>query len=160
MAQSTADTADAHMAVSGPAVPAPTLVDIYLLCYVPSPLFHAHWSVFVPNVGQLSPERGTVINVRGDPFKGFAHEFERGYVPSQDPEKPPLITKLASIDGSLVARCPGQRDGPVEVGTDVAPQNELERLALQVGAPGPSLGRRASQDVCRLNSPAQSDMQL
>lgn len=115
-------------------------VDIFLLCYLPSPLFHAHWAIFVPD--QARPQCGTVLNVRGDPLHGFIHEFERGYVPSEDPEKPPMVLKLGTIAERLVRSEDTARDGK-----DATAHNQLERLALSIDAPGPSLGRGASKDV-------------
>lgn len=116
------------------------MVDIFLLCYLPSPLFHAHWALFVPD--QARPQRGTVLNVRGDPLHGFEHEFERGYVPSEDPEKPPAIIKLGTIAGLLT-----RTESTAPNGKDATAYNQLERLALSVDAPGRSLGRGASKDV-------------
>lgn len=115
-------------------------VDIFLLCYLPSPLFHAHWALFVPD--QARPQCGTVLNVRGDPLHGFVHEFERGYVPSEDPEKPPTVLKLGTVAERLI-----RPEGTTPDGKDATAYNELERLALSVDAPGRSLGRGASKDV-------------
>lgn len=114
--------------------------NLYLLCFIPSPLFHAHWSIFLPH--EADPRRGTVIHVRGDPLLGFVHEFERGYVPSENPDKPPFMTKFATIKRTLV-----RPDGPLQPGKDTTAHNELERVALSIDAPGPSLGRKASKDV-------------
>lgn len=125
---------------SSPATVFSGTVDIFLLCYLPSPLFHAHWAVFVPD--QARPQYGTVLNVRGDPLHGFVHEFERGYIPSEDPEKPPAELKLGTIAERLIE--------PEEIapdGKDATAYNQLERLALSVDAPGRSLGRGASKDV-------------
>lgn len=115
-------------------------VDIFLLCYLPSPLFHAHWALFVPE--KARPECGTVLNVRGDPLNGFVHEFERGYIPSEDPEKPPTVLKLGTISERLI-----RSEGTAPDGIDVTAYNQLERLALSIDAPGQSLGRGASKDV-------------
>ncbi|KAG6357823.1 hypothetical protein INS49_013703 [Diaporthe citri] len=114
-------------------------VDVFLLCYLPSPLFHAHWALFVPD--QARPQCGTVLNVRGDPLNGFVHEFERGYIPSEDPEKPPTVLKLGTIAERLIKP---ERIAPN--GKDLAAYNRLERLALSIDAPGRSLGRGASKD--------------
>lgn len=116
------------------------MVDIFLLCYLPSPLFHAHWALFVPDPKR--PQRGTVLNVRGDPLNGFVHEFERGYVPGEDPEKPPAVLKLGAIAERLI-----RADETAPDGKDATAYNELERLALSVDAPGRSLGRGASKEV-------------
>lgn len=113
---------------------------VFLLCYLPSPLFHAHWALFVPDPER--PQRGTVLNVRGDPLHGFAHEFERGYVPSEDPEKPPAVLKLGAIAERLI-----RAEGSAPDGNDSTAHNQLERLALSVDAPGRSLGRGTSKDV-------------
>lgn len=115
-------------------------VDIFLLCYLPSPLFHAHWAICVPD--QAKPTCGTVLNVRGDAFKGFVHEFERGYIPSEDQDKPPKVLKLGAIEKSLI-----EFEDAAPDGKDTTACNRLERLALSVDAPGRSLGRRASKDV-------------
>lgn len=115
-------------------------VDIFLLCYLPSPLFHAHWALFVPEKSR--PECGTVLNVRGDPLHGFEHEFERGYIPSEDPEKPPTMLKLGRIAERLI-----RSEGTAPDGKDATAYNQLERLALSIDAPGRSLGRGASKDV-------------
>ncbi|KAG8162714.1 hypothetical protein KVR01_007192 [Diaporthe batatas] len=135
-----ADTQDhnCESTSSAPAIDAGT-VDIFLLCYLPSPLFHAHWAVFVPD--QARPTCGTVVNVRGDPLNGFAHEFERGYIPSEDPEKPPKVLNLGAIAKNLI-----EFERPVPDGKDATACNQLERLALSVDAPGRSLGRGASKD--------------
>lgn len=116
------------------------MTDLYLLCYIPSPLFHAHWSIFIPE--QANYQRGTVINVRGDPLNGFVHEFERGYIPSEDPDKPPFMTRLGAARDTLV-----RPHHYMEAGIDVVAHTELERLALSIPAPGPSLGRSPSIGV-------------
>lgn len=115
-------------------------VDIFLLCYLPSPLFHAHWALFIPN--QARPQCGTVLNVRGDPLNGFVHEFEREYIPSEDPEKPPTMLKLGTIAERLI-----RSEGTAPYGKDATAFNQLERLALSIDAPGRSLGRGASKNV-------------
>lgn len=116
------------------------MIDLYLLCFIPSPLFHAHWSIFIPY--QANPRRGTVLDVRGDPLNGFVHEFERGYIPSEDPDKPPFMTKLGASRDTLV-----RSHHYMEAGIDVIAHTELERLALSIPAPGPSLGRSPSIGV-------------
>lgn len=141
-----ADTQD-HNCESTPstaAIDAGT-VDIFLLCYLPSPLFHAHWAVFAPD--QARPTCGTVLNVRGDPLNGFVHEFERGYIPSEDPEKPPKLLNLGAV-----AKCLVESEGAAPDGKDTTACNQLERLALSVDAPGRSLGRGASRDVSRISN--------
>lgn len=135
---------NAEDCTSGPALTTAAadsgMVDVFLLCYLPSPLFHAHWALFVPDPER--PQRGTMLNVRGDPLHGFVHEFERGYVPSEDPEKPPAVLKLGAISERLI-----RAEGAAPDGKDATAYNELERLALSVDAPGRSLGRGASKDV-------------
>lgn len=116
------------------------MVDLYLLCYIPSPSFHAHWSIFIPDQADL--QLGTVINVRGDPLNGFVHEFERGHIPGENPDKPPFMTKLGALEDTIV-----RPHHSVEAGMDAVACTELERLALSIPAPGPSLGRSASKDV-------------
>jgi hypothetical protein len=139
-----ADTLDSP-STSTPSTAAaePGTVVISLLCYLPSPLFHAHWAVFVPD--QARPRCGTVLNVRGDPLNGFVHEFQRGYIPSEDPEKPPTVLELGTIAACLVRPEKGAPDG-----IDATACSQLERLALSIDAPGKSLGRGASRDVSRM----------
>lgn len=115
-------------------------VDIFLFCYLPSPLFHAHWALFIPD--QARPHCGTVLNVRGDPLNGFVHEFERGYIPSEDPEKPPKVLKLGTTAERLI-----RSEDTAPDGKDATAYNQLESLALSIDAPGRSLGRGASKDV-------------
>lgn len=56
-----------------------------LLSYTPSPLFPAHWSLWVPNLGGTE---GTRLHVTGDTRNGFIHEFERNYNPNEDGRRP------------------------------------------------------------------------
>lgn len=88
-----------------------------------------------------------MLNVRGDPLNGFEHEFERGYIPSEDPENPPKVLKLGAIAKTLI-----ECEVTAPDGKDTTAYNQLERLALAVDAPGPSLGRGASKDVSWLSA--------
>ncbi|KAK3393960.1 hypothetical protein B0H63DRAFT_517125 [Podospora didyma] len=101
---------------------------VYLAAFLPSPMFPAHWGMWIPNA--LDQAVGTLINVRGDPCNGFVHEFERGYR-AHDCESRPLLRPLGTA-----ADFP---DGPTVPGIDTNPCNDLERLALSIPPPALSL---------------------
>ncbi|RYO76743.1 hypothetical protein DL766_010115 [Monosporascus sp. MC13-8B] len=67
---------------------------LYLLSYVPSPLFPGHWSMWVPYRGSdgSASGKGTRLHVTGDSRSGFAHDFahdfDRGYDPGEDDRRP------------------------------------------------------------------------
>jgi len=50
--------------------------DIHLIFY-PSPLFPAHWGLWIPSVG--NPQIGKMVHVVGDVATGFEHQFKRNY---------------------------------------------------------------------------------
>ncbi|RYP25260.1 hypothetical protein DL765_000141 [Monosporascus sp. GIB2] len=117
---------------------------LYLLSYVPSPLFPAHWSMWVPyrcSDGSAS-RKGTRLHVTGDSRSGFAHDFDRGYDPGED-GRWPWVGAAARIEERHVEDAPA----PEGAGAREA-RNRLERVALSVPAPGPSM-RAASSNAAR-----------
>jgi hypothetical protein len=124
----------------------PTLM-AYLVCYVPSPLFPAHWSLWIPYDSRESTI-GTRIHVTGDALNGFKHEFDRRHDPATDDRRPRLI-ELGLIDSSHISPV-GPVSNSEESHDHVIPRayNELEQLALKIPAPGPSLRSSASNAVC------------
>ncbi|RYP08538.1 hypothetical protein DL764_001869 [Monosporascus ibericus] len=117
---------------------------LYLLSYVPSPLFPAHWSMWVPHRasdGSVS-KRGTRLHVTGDSRNGFAHDFDRDYDPDEDGRRP-WVRAAARIAERHV------EDPPTPEGVSAYEAcNRLERVALSIPAPGPSM-RAASNNAVR-----------
>ncbi|KAL1952865.1 hypothetical protein VTO42DRAFT_4092 [Malbranchea cinnamomea] len=156
---------------------------VFLLVF-PSPLFPAHWSLFVPCSPDHDEAVGTRIHVTGDARSGFAHEFVRNYDIRQSTQGDRLV-RLGEADERYIspstASLTGSRgpsstrvsnetttteDTPTTPATvpdratesrDVDATNELERIALRVPAPGPSLnsvqkqpsGRRVEIQNCQ-----------
>ncbi|RYP78257.1 hypothetical protein DL771_000734 [Monosporascus sp. 5C6A] len=117
---------------------------LYLLSYVPSPLFPAHWSMWVPYRGSDGSvgKRGTRLHVTGDSRNGFAHDFDRGYDPDED-DRCPWVRAAARIEERHV------EDPPTPEGASACEaHNRLERVALSIPAPGPSM-RAASSNAAR-----------
>lgn len=119
---------------------------VYILIF-PSPLFPAHWSLFIPSV---SPDRttdnptqtGTRIHVHGDAKSGFAPEFVRNYdtFASVDGDKLVWLADIEEQYMPIVDGPPSKDNGKHgEECRDIEAGNELERIALTVPAPGPSL---------------------
>lgn len=109
----------------------------------PSPLFPAHWSLFIPSI--VTEAIGTRIHVHGNARSGFTHEFVRNYdiAPSTQGDK---LVPLGWVDGRLLESNDGlgtsesaECNGGLTESRDVDAKNELERIALSVRAPGPSL---------------------
>ncbi|OIW29406.1 hypothetical protein CONLIGDRAFT_324722 [Coniochaeta ligniaria NRRL 30616] len=114
-----------------------TKLKAYLLCYVPSPLFPAHWSLWIPYDGNLG--LGIRIHVTGDALNGFQHDFDRWYDPKTDDRHPRLI-ELGMIDASSLP--PIEPVGVCSHGTEgngLRVCKALELLSWEIPAPGPSL---------------------
>lgn len=107
----------------------------FLLCYVPSPLFPAHWSLWIPYDGKSG--RGTRIHVTGDALNGFQHDFDRGYDPRTDDRHPRLI-QLGVVDASSLPQL-AERVGPCLEGIDtrvLRACSAVEELSMAIPAPG------------------------
>jgi hypothetical protein len=110
-----------------------------------SPLFPAHWAVYVPYASSLSAcplpplsqTKGKLLNATGDPSTGFIHEIRRFYKPGGG-ETSLLI---GQVDELHVADDTGGGGREVlEEGQErITPKDKLEKLALEVEAPGKSL---------------------
>lgn len=116
---------------------------VYLIVYN-SPLFAAHWSLFIPQLG--SDTLGKLIHVTGDVREGFQHQFKRNYDLSETTHGYQRIA-LPSVAANHIVdvRGNGQRS------SDTTPHDDLERIALEVPAPGPSL-RSATAGVSAFDS--------
>lgn len=108
---------------------------IWLCCHR-SYLFAGHWLIFVPSLNAVDG-CGTVINVQGNPKDGFRHEFERLNQPPWASDAGPSQLHLGNIRDAWVS--PEARFPPDGATVDTVPFNDLERLALEVPAPEPSL---------------------
>ncbi|KDQ60267.1 hypothetical protein JAAARDRAFT_601244 [Jaapia argillacea MUCL 33604] len=127
---------------------------VYLLVYH-SPLFPAHWGLFIPYpVSLLHPSTATVpddegspsqktaigkvIHVHGDSFNGFAHQFKRNYEHDTTQRAHSLVW-LCEVGDEWVGDGEDEKGDERELKLDVEPVDEIERRALSVPAPGPSL---------------------
>ena len=124
----------------------PPNLKAYLLCYVPSPLFPCHWSLWIPFDGQSGP--GMRIHVTGDAKIGFQHDFERAYDPKKD-DRHPKVIELGDID-----TFPLPIEEPVSFSVfgvreeTLLACNALKHLSLTIPAPGPSLKSSSRTGVC------------
>lgn len=100
-----------------------------------SPLFPAHWSLFIPT--ESNPDFGKRIHAIGDPLHGFQLEFKRGYDLSATSSKKTVID-LCRVDGVHVV------DGPAERGSDKIPIDDIEKKATEVPAPEGSMNPAGS----------------
>lgn len=108
---------------------------LYIVSFIPSRLFPAHWAMWVPH---QRDNQGTLISAQGDPGTGFVHEFLREYNPKED-ERKPWVKAVAQIEKRYIL------DPPEEARSTQA-YNELEQVGFSIPAPGKSL-RSASQQV-------------
>lgn len=123
----------------------------------PSPLFAAHWSLFIPDASSFDaaskryqePKTGRRIHVSGDRLNGFTLEIIRDYDVKmhKGARQYPLAT--VSSAGLESSGSPSQDSAPHfqkdedEGGgyVDNRPIDEFERICVEVEAPGPSLNR-------------------
>ena len=103
---------------------------VYLLVYH-SPLFPAHWGLWIPNAG--STTIGKTVHVFGDVANGFEHEFKRNYEPDGTNRRNSLI-ELAQVEDDHVVDSPGE-----DFSVDTNPLDDVERVALSIPAPSKSL---------------------
>lgn len=107
---------------------------IYVLRY-PAHLFAAHMALFVPHAGD--DDVGKVLHATGDQRSGFVHEFKRNYS-ALDTARLPEKYALGSVHAGVVVDVVD--DGALVIDTEpVDAHDEIERVALSVPAPGPSL---------------------
>ncbi|KAK7756218.1 hypothetical protein SLS62_001811 [Diatrype stigma] len=101
---------------------------LYLVSFIPSRLFPAHWAMWVPD--QID-NKGSLISVQGDPGTGFVHEILRNYDPKED-ERRPWFKAIGEIEERLVQE-------PSEATRGVQGRSALEKVALSIPAPEKSL---------------------
>jgi len=114
--------------------------EIFLLVY-PSPLFAAHWSLWIPS--QSNPELGKVVHVTGAVSVGFILEFKRNYDIANTGRGSTLIL-LAEVDDKYVADVPG--DGAFSLDQNAV--DDIERLALTFPPPTKSLTQASDGVWC------------
>ena len=122
---------------------------VYLIIYH-SPIFAAHWALWIPSYEkEVIGKTGKIINVQGSPSEGFVHKYERNYDLSTETRSHSL--KLLSwVDSKKVVDTSG------EYSVDSTAIDVLERSALAIQAPGPSL-RSAGEHVSYCFTYASSD---
>ncbi|KAI4647276.1 uncharacterized protein J4E79_010428 [Alternaria viburni] len=106
---------------------------IYLIVFN-SPLFPAHWGLWIPHPSSSDPQTGTYLNATGDAASGFSIEFERNYEIGADGRRHQLIS-LGDVADEHVVDVTG--DGKWSV--DQIARDRLEEVVLGVKPPGPSL---------------------
>lgn len=123
----------------------------------PSPLFAAHWSLFIPDASSFDaaskpyqePKIGRRIHVSGDRLNGFTLEIVRDYDVKmhRGARQYPIATipsaSLESSGSSSQGSAPHLQKDEDEGGgyVDNRALDEFERICVEVEAPGPSLNR-------------------
>ncbi|KAK0610659.1 hypothetical protein B0T17DRAFT_545193 [Bombardia bombarda] len=107
---------------------------IYLIIYK-SPIFPAHWALWIPS--QNDPTIGKIINADGDAKYGFELAIERNYDTDQI-GRTHRIVQLGQVEDNAVDDDDGCVKGEL-TSTDCHPRDAVERVAMGVPAPGPSL---------------------
>ncbi|TVY43316.1 hypothetical protein LSUB1_G001423 [Lachnellula subtilissima] len=105
---------------------------VYLIIYH-SPIFAAHWALWIPYYEEeVTGKTGKIINVQGSPSEGFLHEFERNYDVAAETRRH-SIKLLSWLDSKYIIDTTG------DYSVDSTAIDVLERSALTIQAPGPSL---------------------
>lgn len=99
---------------------------IYLAVYH-SPLFAAHWALWVPHYETNNEQQlGKVIHVQGSASQGFVHEFKRNYDITEDNRsKSTILLCWVDLKSSVIVDVYG--DGAFS--TDTKPADVLEKTA-------------------------------
>ncbi|RYP47732.1 hypothetical protein DL768_006268 [Monosporascus sp. mg162] len=79
-------------------------------------------------------KRGTRLHVTGDSRNGFAHDFDRDYDPDEDDRRPWVRAAGRTEERHVEGPPTPEGAGAYEA------HNRLERVALSIPAPGPSMG--------------------
>ena len=117
------------------------------LCCERSRLFKGHWVIFIPS--KARDGCGTAIHVEGTVKEGFQHGFKRLSCPPWLSDQKPVRLHLGNIkDAWIIPEAEYPAD---ETTVDIIPTNRLEKLALSVPAPGPSLNSANAAAVSRSN---------
>lgn len=131
---------------SGEASTADEFQTLYVLVY-PSPLFAAHWSLWLPHSGASgeASDVGDRIHATGDRLNGFQYEYLQDYNAKEDSRRPKSFA-IGHVSGSITHT---SRDviaeGVVDSGsgTDQAALNPFDQACRKVPVPGPNLNRVA-----------------
>ncbi|KFY09294.1 hypothetical protein V492_05545 [Pseudogymnoascus sp. VKM F-4246] len=126
---------------------------VYLVVY-PSPLFPAHWALWLPYYTNGSEGSvGKYINIEGDPATGFSLDIRRSYDLTTEPAKKSLIL-LCWVDARHIsdeADPWSPNSNPVDAiekgATSVQPPEKSLRSAGTRGASGP--GSRVELKNCQ-----------
>lgn len=115
--------------------------EVYLIRY-PSHPFKDHWGLWIPST--TNEHVGTIIHVEGDVRNGFTHGVKRSYDLRED-------SRAKRFD--LLGRVPAghvhddsSSDGEIET-FDTDPRDDIERTALSIPAPGPSMNSATNKTV-------------
>ena len=119
-----------------------------------SPLFAAHWSLFIPNPPPLSNDishKGKINHVTGDSLNGFVHGIKRNHDLQQEDRLFTLVL-LCNVEEQNIID-PVDAEYVEENGEEVRARDVIEESALSVRAPGKSL-RTVGEEVCLLVVPS------
>lgn len=121
----------------------------------PSPLFAAHWSIFLPDRHDpndrhnMEPMTGRRVHVAGDRLNGFGLEIIRGYDASKHrsvgSRRYPIGAIATSVlkdqltNGTAAMDADSKDDDEGGGYIDNKPQDDFEMVCVEVEAPGPSL---------------------
>lgn len=115
-----------------------------------APPFKDHWGLWLPS--SKDENIGTVIEVQGGVHSGFEHDITRNYNYAAS-NRPSRLTFLGNVEDVHVLDPPdgddGDGDGGVEV-HDTQARDEVERCALSIPPPGPSMNS-AERDAVSLD---------
>lgn len=105
-----------------------------------SPLFPAHWSLWIPSLN--NPITGKRLHATGDAANGFEVVFERDYNLDTESRSYQLLVVAEVSDTHVI-----DVEGNGSQGSDATAHDDVERVLLSVTPPGPSLVSSTSQ-VC------------
>ena len=114
--------------------------NIYLPVH-PRRLFKDHWCIFIPSAENLNV--GTLIEMEGSAREGFSHAVSRLYDLKLSDRKPRTFL-LGQVGDDQVHATPA---GGHLVMYDLTPPDNVERCALSLPAPGPSMNPTATNAV-------------
>ena len=110
---------------------------VYLVVFN-SPLFPAHWALWIPH--EDSDGKGKLLNINGSAATGFDLEFERNYS-LRNCSRTHQTIELAKVPTQYVVDVKG--DGSES--TDSTAHDYIEEVALGIAPPAPSLVSVSSQ---------------
>jgi hypothetical protein len=104
---------------------------VYLIVF-PSPLFAAHWGLWIPSMGEL--DVGKYLHATGDAANGFQVAFKRNYDLSTSGRSYQLLELAQVLDDYIV-----DVKGDGSESEDQTAHDYLEEVALSIPAPDRSL---------------------